>query len=543
MFSIEVLIALLVAVVILVRLSRFLELPSAILLLVGGLGLSFVPGFSNIELAPEMIFTLFLPPLLFVAGVRTSWRDFRQNARKINLLAIGLVVMTTLVIGFVAHWTIPELPLAAAFTLGAIVSPTDAIAATSITNRLGVPRRIITILEGESLVNDATGIVVYKLTVAAVLTGAFSIFEAGWQFLLNAGGGIALGLALGWLFIFFIDRIEDAPVEITITLIAPFTIYIAADNFLGVSGVLAVVAAGYYFSRRLPRSNSSETRLQAISFWNMLDFLFNGALFLLVGLQLRRIVAGLSGISVWNAIGYAAIVSAALILTRILWIFSLTYLPGFLSSKLSKDEMLPSWKSVFVVAWTGMRGAISLAAALALPLTLASGAQFPERDLIIFITFFVILATLVVQGLSLPPIIRRLHIKDDGATAREEAAAQLEILQAALKRLKEIETAGKVPLQLVNQLKDDYERRADGLTAIVSEGENSCRDFFKNDRDLQLDILKTERDTLQDLRERGTLHNDAARHIENDLDLEEQRLQNHIRSADNNKKSNKKTRS
>ncbi|MEP7038150.1 MAG: Na+/H+ antiporter [Acidobacteriota bacterium] len=538
MFSIEVLIALLVAVVILVRLSRFLELPSAILLLVGGLGLSFVPGFSNIELAPEMIFTLFLPPLLFVAGVRTSWRDFRQNARKINLLAIGLVVMTTLVIGFVAHWTIPELPLAAAFTLGAIVSPTDAIAATSITNRLGVPRRIVTILEGESLVNDATGIVVYKLTVAAVLTGAFSIFEAGWQFLLNAGGGIALGLALGWLFIFFIDRIEDAPVEITITLIAPFTIYIAADNFLGVSGVLAVVAAGYYFSRRLPRSNSSETRLQAISFWNMLDFLFNGALFLLVGLQLRRIVAGLSGISVWNAAGYAAIVSAALILTRILWIFSLTYLPQFLSSKLSKDEMLPSWKSVFVVAWTGMRGAISLAAALALPLTLASGAQFPERDLIIFITFFVILATLVVQGLSLPPIIRRLHLKDDGATAREEAAAQLEILQAALKRLKEIETAGKVPLQLVNQLKDDYERRADGLTAIVSEGENSCRDFFKNDRDLQLDILKIERETLQNLRERGTLHNDAARHIENDLDLEEQRLQNHVRSADKNKKSN-----
>ncbi|MDQ2746537.1 MAG: Na+/H+ antiporter [Acidobacteriota bacterium] len=527
MFSIEILIALLVAIVVLVRLSRFLELPSAILLLVGGLALSFVPGFNNIELAPEMIFTLFLPPLLFVAAVRTSWRDFRQNVLKINLLAIGLVIMTTLVIGLVAHWAIPGLPLAAAFALGAIVSPTDAIAATSITKRLGVPRRIVTVLEGESLVNDATGIVVYKLAAATVLTGAFSIFDAGWQFVLNAGGGIAIGLALGWLFIFFIKSIEDAPVEITITLIAPFTIYIAADGFLGVSGVLAVVAAGYYFSRRLSRSNSSETRLQAISFWNMLDFLFNGVLFLLVGLQLRRIVGGLNGISFWNAVGDAAIVSAALIVTRILWVFPVTYLPRFFIKELSKDDPLPSWKSVFVVAWTGMRGAISLAAALALPLTLASGGQFPNRNLIIFITFFVILATLVVQGLSLPAIIRHLHLKDDGATAREEAAARLEIYQTALERIEEIENGGNSSPELVKQLKENYRLRADGLSAIVAEDENSCQAYFKDERNLKLDVIKTERDTLANLIKRGALHNDAARSIENDLDLEEQRLQNH----------------
>ncbi len=348
-----------------------------------------------------------------------------------------------------------------------------------------------------------------------------------WQFVLNAGGGIAFGLALGWLFIFFINRIEDAPVENTITLIAPFTIYIAADSFLGVSGVLAIVAAGYYFSLRRSLWSSSKTRLQAVSFWGMLDFLFNGVLFLLVGLQLRRIVGGLNELSTWNAVGDAAIVSAVLILTRILWVFPTTYLPRFLSKKFSKDDPFPSWKSVFIVSWTGMRGAISLAAALALPLTLASGGQFPNRNLIIFITFFVILATLVVQGLSLPTIIRRLHLKNDRATAREEAAARLEIYQTALDRIGEIESEENAPPELVKQLKENYKLRADGLSAIVAEDESSCQTYFKGERDLKLDIISVEREKLQSLIRRGALHNDAARSIENDLDLEEQRLQNY----------------
>ena len=527
MFSPEIFIALLVAVVVLVRLSRYLEMPSAILLLVGGLGLSFVSGFSNIELAPEMIFTLFLPPLLFVAGVRTSLRDFWRNVQSIGLLAVGLVILTTLLIGLAAHWTIPGMPLAAAFTLGAIVSPTDAIAATSITKRIGVPRRIVTILEGESLVNDATGLVVYKLAVAAVLTGAFSIFSAGGQFLLNAGGGIAVGLAFGWLFVFFINRIADAPVENTISLIVPYAAYIAAEHLLQVSGVLAVVVAGFYFAYKLPGSNSSETRIQARAFWDMLDFLLNGALFLLVGLQLRRIVGGLREISFWNAVGYAVIISAALIITRILWVYTAVYLTRFFSKNLRQDDPFPSWKPAFIVAWTGMRGAISLAAALSLPFALESGARFPNRNLIIFITFFVILATLVVQGLSLPFIIRRLKLEDEGATAREEASARLEIYQAALNRIEEIENAGDAPAELLERLKKHYRRLADGLTAIVNQDKNLKLDVFKDDRQLRLDILKTERETLLKLQKHGMLHNDAARRIENDLDLEEQRLQNH----------------
>ncbi|MDQ2745752.1 MAG: cation:proton antiporter, partial [Acidobacteriota bacterium] len=385
-----------------------------------------------------------------------------------------------------------------------------------------------------SLINDATGIVVYRLAVAAVLTGAFSIFDASWQFLLNAAGGIAVGLVMGWLFIFIINKFEDPPVENTVTLITPFITYIAAEHFLGVSGALAVVAAGFYFSRRLPRTNSSETRLQAVSFWKMLDFLFNSVLFLLVGLQLRRIIGGLGEISLWQAAGYAAIVSAAVIITRIIWIYPAAYLPRLLTKETGKDNPLPSWKAVFVVGWAGMRGAISLAAALSLPFALESGTNFPYRDLIIFITFFVILATLVAQGLSLPLIIRRLHLKDDGATAQEEASARLEIYQAALQRIEEIENNQDAsPPRLLDQLKDDYGRRASGLSKIVAEGENSCKDFFYNDRRLQLDILKTERETLLKLRERGALHNDAARSIENDLDLEEQRLQNHNRQKIN----------
>lgn len=531
MFLIEILIILLVAVIVLVRVSRYLELPSAILLLVGGLGLSFVPGFSNIELAPEMIFTLFLPPLLFVAGFRTSWRDFRRDSRNIGLLAVGLVILTTLIIGFVAHWAIPGLPLAAAFALGAIISPTDAVAATSITSRIGVPRRVVTVLEGESLVNDATGLVVYRLALAAVLTGAFSIKGAVWQFTLIALGGIAVGLLIGWLFAFFINRIEDPPVENTIILIAPFAAYIAADSFLHVSGVLAVVTAGLYFARRAPRSSSTTARLQGVSFWNMLDFLFNGALFLLVGLQLRRIVAGLGEISIGQAAGYAAIISAALILTRISGVYATAYLPRFFSKKIRKDDPFPSWKAVFVVGWTGMRGAISLAGALALPFVLASGAEFPFRNLLIFITFFVILATLVVQGLSLPPIIRRLKLTGDGATDREEAEARLKIYRAALTRIEEIENSGEAPPKMLTQLKKTYQHKIEGMSDIVEKGENSCRNFFKEDRTVKLDILQAERNALLNLRDSGKLHDDAVRRIQYDFDLEEQRLQNHNSAA------------
>ena len=528
MSPLETSITLLVAIVVIVRVAGALGLPPAILLLLGGLGLSFVPDLGRVELAPAAIFTLFLPPLLFVAAVRTSWRDFGRNIRPIGWLALGLVVLTTLVVGAVAHWAIPGLPLAAAFALGAIVSPTDAVAATSITQSLGAPRRIVTILEGESLANDATGLVVYRLAVAATLTGAFSLPHAAWEFLLIAGGGIAVGLIMGWGFVQALNRISDAPVENTISLIVPFATYVVADEFLHVSGVLAVVSAGFYYTRQAARFSSSETRLQAVAFWNMLDFLFNNALFLLVGLQLRRIVGDLGALSLGQASLYAAIVSATLIVTRLFWVFAVTFTPKLLGFKAGPDDPFPSWKPVFVVAWTGMRGAISLAGALALPLALASGARFPQRNLIIFITFCSILVTLVVQGLTLPPLLRRLKLRDDGETEREERAARLEIARAALARLEQIEGAQQAPPALVEQFRTFYRHKTEGLEAQTSLGQ-ADGEFFRDERQLRLSIVRAQREALARVRGRGDLHEDAVRRIQNDLDLEEQRLQNHQR--------------
>ena len=526
MSQLELLIILLLAVVVIVRIANALRLPPAILLLLGGIALSFVPVLGRVELEPEAIFTLFLPPLLFVASVRTSWRDFRENLRSIGMLALGLVILTTLVVGVVAHWLIPGLPWAAAFALGAIVSPTDAVAATSITQSLGVPRRIVTILEGESLVNDATGLVVYRVAVAAMLTGAFSVWNASGQFALISGGGIVVGLLIGWIVKFFLRRINDAPVENTISLILPFATYLLADEILGVSGVLSVVAAGFVLARSVFTRNSSETRLQGQAFWNMLDFLFNNALFLLVGLQLRHIVTDLGAISPGQATFYGAIVSATLIVTRFAWSFTAKYLPKLGRRRPASGDPFPDWRSVFVVSWTGMRGAISLAAALGLPLVLGSGAPFPQRNLIIFITFFSILATLVLQGLTLPSIIRALKLEDDGQTAREEATARLDIVRAALSRIQQIENMDGDPPLALEKLRRKYQVRADGLEAICAPNGAATRDYLRDARQMQLDIVSAQRAKLAELRKNGALHEDAARRIGHDLDLEEQQLQN-----------------
>ncbi len=527
MSQLELFVTLLIVVVIIVRTANALRLPPAILLLIGGIALSFAPFLGRVELEPEIIFTLFLPPLLFVAGVRTSWRDFRQSLAPIGLMALGLVVLTTLVVGWVAHWIIPGLPWAAAFALGAIVSPTDAVAATSITQSLGVPRRIVTILEGESLVNDATGLVVYRVAVAAVLTGAFSLWQASGEFVLISGGGVLVGLVIGWVVKFFLARIDDAPVENTISLVLPFATYIVADELLRVSGVLAVVATGFVLSRLAFDRNSSETRLQGQAFWNMLDFLFNNALFLLVGLQLRHIVTDLGAISPGQAVTYGAIVSATFIATRFVWSFVVTYLPKLWRPKPAADDPFPDWRSVFVVAWTGMRGAISLAAALGLPLLLSSGAPFPQRNLIIFITFFSILVTLVVQGLTLPSLIGALKLEDDGKTAREESAARLEVARAALGRIGQIESGGGQMPDWLKGLRRKYQARADLLEETCAPEAGRARATSRDARQLQLEIIGAEREKLAQLRKAGALHEDAARRIRRELDLEEQQLQNH----------------
>ena len=529
MTPLEIGIVLLLAVIAIVRVAGALRVPPAIALLLGGLGLSFVPQLRGVELAPDAVFTLFLPPLLFVASVRTSWRDFARHGRAIGLLALGLVVLTTLVVGWVAHWAIPGLGWAAAFTLGAIVSPTDAVAATSITQSLGVPRRILTILQGESLVNDASGLVIYKLAVAATLTGAFSLAGAGEQFLWISGGGILVGLLAGRAFAALIERIEGAPVENALSLVIPYATYLVADALLDVSGVLAVVAAGWAFSRHLPRVNSSGTRLQAVGVWNLLDFGFNNALFLLVGLQLPRIVGGLGALSLGRATFYAAIISATLIVTRMVWVYAITYLPRVLGFEPNDDDPFPSWKPVFVVAWTGMRGAISLAGALALPFALASGAPFPQRELIVFITFASILATLILQGLTLPFIIGALGLQSDGETEREEQSARLMLARSALGRIEELGESEQAPAPVLEHFRQIHRYRVTLLESPESPDQNggqTGRDEAQAAKaQVALELVRAQRETLAELRKRGDLHEDAVRRIQADLDLEETRLQ------------------
>src|SRR5664279_1321676 len=403
----EIFVGLLLAVSVLALVARKVTIPSPILFVVGGLLLGLIPELPKVRLNPELVFLFVLPPLLYPAALFTSWRDFRANLRPIALLAIGLILFTTVAVAYLAHYFM-GLPLAAGFVLGAIVSPPDAIAARAIADRLKVPRRIVTILEGESLVNDATALVAYRFAVVAVVTGSFSLAHASGQFFVVGIGGNLVGWVVGWLAEQFHKRVDDAPIEITVSLLTPFVAYLSAER-LGVSGVLAVVTTGLYLGRRMPELISFRTRLQAGPVWELVEFLLNGFVFILIGLQLPEVLRALSdhtNYSFGRLVWYALVISLAVILIRILWVFPASYLPRLLFQRIRDNDPYPSWRHVTIVAWTGMRGVVSLAAALALPLTMQSGEPFPDRDLILFLTFIVIMATLVVQGLSLPALIR-----------------------------------------------------------------------------------------------------------------------------------------
>jgi Na+/H+ antiporter len=537
--EIEAILVLLAAVAALATLANRVGVPYPILLVLGGLVLSFVPGLPRVKLDPEVVFLLFLPPLLYVSALFTSWRDFRANLRPISLLAVGLVLMTTCAVAAVAHWAV-GLPWAAAFVLGAIVSPTDAIAATAIAQRLGVPRRIVTILEGESLVNDATGIVAYRIAVAAVVTGTFSLWEAGLQFVVGAAGGIATGLAVGWAILWARRHVsEDPSVQNAISLLTPFAAYLLAEElppylWHGLlhlpgephfSGVLSVVATGLYLGRRGPYIISPETRLQGYAFWELVTFLLNGLIFGLIGLQLGGIVEGLSEYSVTTLIFYAGLISLTVILVRIVWVFPATYIPRWASRSLRERDPSPPWQAVSVVSWTGMRGVISLAAALALPLTTAAGAQLPRRDLILFLTFCVILATLVVQGLSLPALIRTLGLEDDGSQDREEMVGRIEVAQAALARIEELVEEEWVREDTAERVRGLYNYRRSRFSARFDGGEDGIEERSAAYQRLMRELLRAQRSTLIELRNEGKIGDEAMHRIERDLDLEETRLE------------------
>ena len=525
MHQIELVFGLLVVVTALAVIAEKINVAYPILLVIGGLVFGFVPGLPNVELHPDVVFLIFLPPLLTSAAWYTSWRDFRVNLRPILSLAIGLVLATTIAVAVVAHAAIAGMTWQVAFVLGAIVSPPDAVAAAAITKRLSVPKRIVTIVEGESLVNDATGLVAYRFAVAAVVTGTFSIWNAGWGFVLMAVGGVLVGLAVGWLTLWLHRQINNPLAEITGTLLMSYISYLLAEH-LHVSGVLAAVAVGLYHRRYSSEVFAPSTRRQMIAVWDLFVFLLNGLVFILIGLQLPQILAAIAERPALTLAGYGILISTVVIGVRMLWVFPAAYLPRLLNRHLRKRDPLPPWQQIVIIGWTGMRGVVSLAAALALPLITETGTPFPERDLILFLTFFVILVTLVLQGLTLPLLIRRLRVVDDGNTEREEMEARLRAAEAAINRLEELITEDDALKNsaMVHWLRTEYEARIQQYSALDNAIDRGNYEQLATLKILQRETVAAERKVVIKLRNQGVINDEVLHRLEHELDLEAIRL-------------------
>ena len=418
-------------------LARHFNFPYPIALVLGGGALGFVPSLPQVPFEPHIILFLVLPPILYQAALATSWRDFKANSGTIGLLAIGLVIATTLAVGATLKFLLPDIPWAAAFAFGAIVSPPDAVAATTILSRLNIPRRVVTVLEGESLVNDASGLVLYKFAVAAVLTGTFSLSGAAVEFAAASVGGILAGLLVALVFIVIHRQLGDVFIEVLTSLLVPYVAYVAAES-LHVSGVLAVVMAGLVRGRHAPVIASAEMRILSRSMGNMLVFLLNTLVFVLMGLQLSAVVARLPDESALDLMTGGALLCAVAIAVRFAWIYPALYLPRTLGITLRRRANAPPEAEFFIMSWCGMRGIVSLAAALALPAVLADGTPFPYRDVIVFFTFVVIAVTLVLQGLTLPLLIRRLHVGVDRSVLAERKNARGAMSRAASAAIDEL---------------------------------------------------------------------------------------------------------
>ncbi len=511
----------LLAAAVLVRLAEAVAIPYPIALVVGGVAIGVIPGLPDIELEPDTVFLVFLPPLVHAAGFYASPLQLRAAGAQLVWLTVGLVLVTMGVVAVVAHEAI-GLSWAAAFVLGAIVGPTDPVTAGATFSRLGVPKRVSLAVEGEAMLNDATAIVAYRIAVAAVVSGTFQAGDAAVDFVLSVAGGVAVGLAVGWLGERAQRRLADPPLAIFLSVLFAYAAYVGAEE-LGVSGVLATVTAGVWFGWRAHAMFDPDTRLSAIAFWHALEFALNATLFVLLGLQLEAIVAGVEAeAATGTLIGYAALVSAAVVGVRITWQF----LPPLLARVIAPARRVDTgadWRERLIVGWSGMRGAISLAAALALPVTLDSGTPLPERDLLIFLTLGVIVVTLVGQGLTLPALIRLLGIEGDRAWTPDEAIARLEAAQAALDHLDELEEAGVAPEERLRVLRELYRERFRRCMAVIA-GEGDRPEHVEEPLSysvLRRRLIEVERDTLQALRREGRLRPDVLRLIERDLDLEE----------------------
>ncbi len=513
-----ILVSLLVSVAVLGAAARAVNIPYPIVLVIGGLALGFIPGLPDAELEPELVLVTFLPPLLYSAAFFANLHDLRRDMRGISMLAIGLVLATMCTVAVVAHALVDDLSWPAAFVLGAIVSPTDPVAATTIMRRLRVPRRVLSVVEGESLINDGTALVAYN-TARAAVGGGFVLWEAGLDFVLMGAGGIAIGLLAGVVLTEIRRRIDDIPVEITISLLSGYAGYLPAEA-LGVSGVLAAVTTGIVLGWKAPEISTASMRLQGFAVWEILTFLLNALLFVLIGLQLPIILDGVSE-SALTLLGWGAAVSLAVILTRLGWMHVLVWLIRAIDRRPSQVERRGDWRQRTLIGWCGMRGAVSLAAALALPL------DFPHRDIVLFLTFAVIFATLVLQGLTLPAVIRLLNVDDDRADEREELIGRRAAVDAALMRLDELRAAEWTRDDTADRMRMMYEYRQRRFAARAGEIEDG--DGIENRsyryQKMVRSVLAAQRERLVELRNSGQISNEVMHRLERELDLEDERLE------------------
>ncbi|WP_024516515.1 Na+/H+ antiporter [Bradyrhizobium sp. Tv2a-2] len=524
--SFQIVLILIAVLAIASLLARRTDIAPAILLLLAGIAVAFVPGMPQLELSPELVLLVVLPPLIYSASVAMSWREFKYNLRPIMLLAVGCVIFTAAAVAIAAHYLI-GLSWQVGFLLGAIVAPTDAVAPLAVARKLNIPRRILVVLEGEGLANDATALILYRFAVIAIVSGGFSLSKATGEFAGIVAGEVVFGVAIGWLTLRARRFARDPQIEITLSLLTPYISYWIPEHFGG-SGVIATVACGLYTSWNGPLLISFATRLQGIFFWDLVIYLIEGLLFLLTGFEMRSLFEKSKAFPLGSILMATALVTAIVVIARFVWVYPAIYLPRWLSKSLRKRDPSPPWQWPFILSFAGIRGAVSLAAALALPLALANGEPFPDRDMILFITFGVILITLVGMGLSLSPVVRWLGVADAGrselvAAHQAEITARREALDAALKSLDGLAAKCELPDEVIRLLRARHDVRLSQLPASLDP---DSHDVSATGTGLTRELITAEREFIHCLLRDGRITDETRRRIERDLDLEEASLAN-----------------
>ncbi len=529
----QILILLLAVISLVGVIAKRLQIPAAILLVITGVGLALIPGLPSLQLAPDLVLLLVLPPIIYWDAVKMSWKEFRFNLRPIALLAIGCVVFTTVAVAAAAHFLL-GFPWAVAFVLGAIVSPPDAVAPLAIAQRMQLPRRLIVVLEGEGLANDATALVLYRFAVMAVSAGSFSFVEAGGSFVAIVAGEIVWGIGVGWLWLRLRRWVRDPSIEIMLSILTPFVAYWPPEQ-LGGSGVLATLATGLYVSWNGLRLIPAATRLPGAVFWDFLTYMIEGMVFLITGLQARTLLPSIRHYTVAEIAMAALVVCVVVIVTRFIWMYPATYVPRWLFPALRRRDPYPPWQHPTLLGFTGIRGIVSLAAALAIPFTIADGSPFPDRDLILILVFAVIFVTLVGEGLTLPMVVRALGLADAGRRERmaereEEFKVRRLAVAAAIERLESLAKSRKLPEPVVRPMLAHLHRRLEDV-GHRKAGNEDHKKLAELGDELELALIEAERELVNKLYRGGELKDEGRRRIERELDLRDTLLAN-LRSAE-----------